>query len=78
MGNFDPSITDSSFRLKKNYERYLLEYEYKIHPDHRQQAAEIEKQVQVKKTQSTEQPTSPPSIATVAKDKQKVNYFVVF
>jgi len=35
LGNFDPSITDSSFRLKKNYERYLLEYEYKCHPDHR-------------------------------------------
>lgn len=38
LGNFDPSITDSSFRLKKNYERYLLEYEYKSFPDHRLQA----------------------------------------
>lgn len=25
--NFDPSITDSSFRLKKNYEKFLLAYE---------------------------------------------------
>lgn len=51
MGNFDPSITDSSFRLKKNYERYLLEYEYKCFPDHRQQALELEKQMQLKKSQ---------------------------
>lgn len=49
MGNFDPSITDSSFRLKKNYERYLLEYEYKCYPEHRQQALELEKQLQMKK-----------------------------
>jgi len=53
LGNFDPSITDSSFRLKKNYERYLLEYEYKLFPEHRQQAFELEKQVQLKKTQQT-------------------------
>jgi hypothetical protein len=51
LGNFDPSITDSSFRLKKNYERYLLEYEYKCFPDHRQQALELEKQMQLKKSQ---------------------------
>jgi hypothetical protein len=50
LGNFDPSITDSSFRLKKNYERYLLEYEYKIFPDHRQQALEFERQLQLKKS----------------------------
>lgn len=53
LGNFDPSITDSSFRLKKNYERYLLEYEYKCFPDHRQQAIEIEKQMQLKKSQQS-------------------------
>jgi len=35
LGNFDPSITDSSFRLKKNYERYLLEYEFKRFPENR-------------------------------------------
>jgi hypothetical protein len=46
LANFDPSITDSSFRLKKNYERYLLEYEYKVFPEHRQQALEAEKQLQ--------------------------------
>jgi len=50
LGNFDPSITDSSFRLKKNYERYLLEYEYKCFPEHKQQAMEMEKQVLMKKT----------------------------
>lgn len=54
MGNFDPSITDSSFRLKKNYERYLLEYEYKCFPDHRQQALELEKQMQLKKSQQSQ------------------------
>lgn len=35
LSNFDPSITDSSFRLRKNYERYLLEYEFYCHPEHR-------------------------------------------
>jgi len=55
LGNFDPSITDSSFRLKKNYERYLLEYEYKCFPDHRQQALELEKQIQLKKSQQHQQ-----------------------
>jgi len=43
LGNFDPSITDSSFRLKKNYERYLLEYEYYSYPEHRKAAVELEK-----------------------------------
>jgi len=43
LGNFDPSITDSSFRLKKNYERYLLEYEYYTYPEHRKAAVEVEK-----------------------------------
>lgn len=27
LPNYDPTITDSSFRLKKNYEKFLLEYE---------------------------------------------------
>jgi len=35
LGNFDPSITDSSFRLKKNYERYLLDYEFRCFPEFR-------------------------------------------
>jgi hypothetical protein len=55
LGNFDPSITDSSFRLKKNYERYLLEYEYKCYPDHKLQAFELEKQIQLKKSQQHQQ-----------------------
>jgi len=59
LGNFDPSITDSSFRLKKNYERYLLEYEYKMFPEHRLQALEMEKQIQIKKQSGIE--TSPKS-----------------
>eukprot|EP01119_Soliformovum_irregulare_P001144 TRINITY_DN10863_c0_g1_i1.p1 TRINITY_DN10863_c0_g1~~TRINITY_DN10863_c0_g1_i1.p1 ORF type:complete len:460 (+),score=67.22 TRINITY_DN10863_c0_g1_i1:235-1614(+) len=53
LGNFDPSITDSSFRLKKNYERYLLEYEYKCYPDHKVQAQELEKQLQQRKANQT-------------------------
>jgi hypothetical protein len=39
LSNFDPSITDSSYRLKKNYERYLLDYEYYRFPEHREQAS---------------------------------------
>jgi len=35
LGNFDTSITDASFRLKKNYERFLLEYEYRKFPSRR-------------------------------------------
>jgi len=61
LGNFDPSITDSSFRLKKNYERYLLDYEYKMFPEHRQQAVDMEKTMQMKKTLHGERPRSPPS-----------------
>jgi len=61
LGNFDPSITDSSFRLKKNYERYLLDYEYKMFPEHRQQAVEMEKTIQMKKTLHGERPRSPPT-----------------
>jgi len=41
LANFDPSITDSSFRLKKNYERYLLDYELKCKPENRQQTPEL-------------------------------------
>jgi hypothetical protein len=36
LSNFDPSITDASFRLKRNYERFLLDYEYHKYPQHRQ------------------------------------------
>jgi len=61
LGNFDPSITDSSFRLKKNYERYLLDYEYKMFPEHRQQAMEMEKAIQMKKALHGERPRSPPT-----------------
>jgi len=68
LGNFDPSITDSSFRLKKNYERYLLEYEYKLFPDHRQQALDLEKQIQVKKSQ---QPASSRSSIDAAQPKKQ-------
>jgi len=50
LGNFDPSITDSSFRLKKNYERYLLEYEYRCFPEHKAVALELEKQMQLKRS----------------------------
>jgi len=52
LGNFDPSITDSSFRLKKNYERYLLDYEFKCFPDNRRQAIEFDKQLQLKRSPS--------------------------
>jgi len=52
LGNFDPSITDSSFRLKKNYERYLLEYEYKNFPEHRLQALEFQEKSSMKRSSS--------------------------
>jgi len=61
LGNFDPSITDSSFRLKKNYERYLLEYEYKRFPQNRTKAAleSSDKQSTHKRTSSGEFDSSP-------------------
>jgi len=37
LGNFDTSITDASFRLKKNYERFLLEFEYRQYPERRRE-----------------------------------------
>jgi len=80
LGNFDPSITDSSFRLKKNYERYLLEYEYKCFPDHKVQAQELEKQMQMKKSQPTgdisprsEQTKKPLKVSDPTKPKPKKN-----
>jgi hypothetical protein len=59
LGNFDPSITDSSFRLKKNYERYLLEYEYKRYPQNKLKGLEPEKPPSHKRTSSSEFETSP-------------------
>jgi len=38
LDNFDASVTDASYRLKKNYERCLLDYEYKCFPDHKQKS----------------------------------------
>jgi hypothetical protein len=66
LGNFDPSITDSSFRLKKNYERYLLDYEFKCFPDHRNQSVDVEKQIQIKRSSSSNSiaPPSSPSSST--------------
>jgi len=52
LGNFDPSITDSSFRLKKNYERYLLDYEFKCFPEHRLQALEFQEKSSLKRSTS--------------------------
>eukprot|EP01114_Cavostelium_apophysatum_P015902 TRINITY_DN4429_c0_g1_i2.p2 TRINITY_DN4429_c0_g1~~TRINITY_DN4429_c0_g1_i2.p2 ORF type:complete len:403 (+),score=82.53 TRINITY_DN4429_c0_g1_i2:1402-2610(+) len=39
LDNFDPSVTDASYRLKKNYERCLLEYEQKRFPVHKQDSS---------------------------------------
>jgi len=61
LGNFDPSITDSSFRLKKNYERYLLDYEYKKFPDHKIKGMEMERQSQLKRSSSVESFDSSPT-----------------
>lgn len=36
LSNYDPSITDASFRLKKNYERYLLDFEYTLFPERKE------------------------------------------
>jgi len=52
LSNFDPSITDSSFRLKKNYERYLLEYELHSFPEHRKQIQEYQERTQLKRSNS--------------------------
>jgi len=35
LDNFDASVTDASYRLKKNYERCLLDYEYKCFPENK-------------------------------------------
>jgi len=75
LSNFDPSITDSSYRLKKNYERYLLDYEYHCYPQHREfsiysqtqgslQGAELQagprkKKASYKKGNSASPPSSP-------------------
>jgi len=71
LSNFDPSITDSSFRLKKNYERYLLEFEYKSFPDHRKQAMEFEKHIQSKRGNhsGSDSNTSSPADSPVLKPK---------
>jgi len=68
LGNFDPSITDSSFRLKRNYERYLLEYEYTTFPDHRKQAIEMEKQL--KKSPSCDSLPSSPEAPRIPKTER--------
>jgi len=71
LGNFDPSITDSSFRLKKNYERYLLEYEYMTFPEHRKQAIEMDKQLRKSpSTDSLSSPSSPESSRITRSDKR--------
>jgi len=46
LDNFDPSVTDASFRLRKNYERCLLDYEIRRFPDHRQCSAESLSEIQ--------------------------------
>jgi len=46
LDNFDPSVTDASFRLRKNYERCLLDYELRRFPDHRQSSAESLSEIQ--------------------------------
>jgi len=75
LGNFDPSITDSSFRLKKNYERYLLDYEYSSFPEHRKQALDLD--IPLKRSSSTDSLTSPSSPEaprlSKAKKSQKKN-----
>jgi len=74
LGNFDPSITDSSFRLKKNYERYLLDYEYSSFPEHRKQALDLD--IPLKRSSSTDSLTSPsspeaPRLSKAKKAKRK-------
>jgi len=39
LDNFDASVTDASYRLKKNYERCLLDYEYKCFPENKSKYA---------------------------------------
>lgn len=43
LSNYDPSITDSSFRLKRNYERYLLEYEFHNFPENKKRVLHHDK-----------------------------------
>jgi hypothetical protein len=74
LANFDPSITDASFRLRKNYERYLLDYEFKCYPEHKKQALERERQAQLKKihaadrSQKKHKKKSPSSTKEIPRD----------
>jgi len=67
LGNFDPSITDSSFRLKKNYERYLLEYEFKCFPEHRLQALDLSDKSAMKRSSSLN------SLSTLSRPHSPIN-----
>jgi AT-rich interactive domain-containing protein 4A len=44
LPNYDSSITDSSYRLKKNYERFLLDFEYHCCPQHKEEATHFQRQ----------------------------------
>lgn len=64
LSNFDASITDSSFRLKKNYERYLLEFEMHRFPDHRKAIQDYHDRSALKRSHSNlSQPHSPINLA---------------
>jgi len=65
LSNFDASITDSSFRLKKNYERYLLEFEMHRFPDHRKAIQDYHDRSALKRSHSNlgQQPHSPVNVA---------------
>jgi len=71
LGNFDPSITDSSFRLKKNYERYLLDYEYNLNPESRRQGSEIDRII--KRTKAPES-KSEEKKSDKKKQRKRVNF----
>lgn len=54
LSNYDASITDSSSRLKRNYQRFLLDFEYKMYPQRRVEQKNI-------KTNSSKRPKASPS-----------------
>jgi len=65
LGNYDTSITDASYRLKKNYEKYLLELEYRQFPDRRREDAKP-------KVKRNRKKSPPPHIANLRTQSAEV------
>lgn len=59
LDNYDASVTDASFRLKRNYERCLLEYEQKRFPQHYESCKETIATIQKESQSIKAKPRTP-------------------